>query len=150
MSKKNKSTCFLIFNLFSNCFRHSLFAVIRRLSRLLRRKRPLAWCILIAPGLGLLEAPHILGGLLTSSSSERRTPSPCDRYFWGCFSPQSATVLCLFSSVSFLTFLTFRPNDSMLQSNVIAGQMPRRGLNSTIHIFLGVNLLAVNGSGGNS
>ena len=53
--------------------------------------------------------PHFLRALLTSSSSERHTPSSCDRYFWGCFPPQSATVLCLFSSVSFLTFLTLRP-----------------------------------------
>ena len=69
--------------------------------------------ILIAPGLGLLEAPHILGGLLTSSSSERRTPSPCDCYFGVVFFPAVGHRCSCAVSITII-----RPADSMLQSEV--------------------------------
>ena len=43
-----------------------------------------------------------LGGLLTSSSTEQRTPSTCDRYLWDCFSLSRPPLSDCFAAFHFL------------------------------------------------
>ena len=70
-----------------------------------------------------------LGGLLTSSSTEQRTPSTCDRYLWDCFS--SVGHRCLIVLQHFISYFC----QASRQHAAIGcpfPEMPRWGLNSNI------------------